>query len=154
VIATLIIITKVYFRHENIQTALEFGHLAELPEDAKNIKVETAGSMFSRTFWLTFESSDEQINRWIKKSREPKLQEWKKIDNNNNAVISRLDSKTGKFVEVKVENLRHKQQPEWFNPEALREGELYEVSIASETLYGGVWIDKRNRKVYIKTSYS
>lgn len=154
VIIFLFIVTKVYLRYENIRTALEFGHLADLPIDAKNINVETGGSMFSRTFWLTFESSDEGINKWIIESKELRLQEWDNIEGRSGAVIKRLDQKTGKFEEVKIENLRHQQQPEWFNPESLQEGEFYEVSIAKEAFYGKVWIDRENKRVFVKTSYS
>ena len=69
VIIVLVTGTKIYFRYENIRVALEFGHLAKLPNNSKKVKVETAGSFFSRTFWLTFESTPDEIEKWIETLR-------------------------------------------------------------------------------------
>lgn len=112
VIIVLITGTKIYFRYENIRVALEFGHLAKLPENSKKVQVATAGGFFSRTFWLTFESTPEEIDQWIGDSKQ----------------------------------LTRKED--------LVEGELYEVSIEHEALYGKIWVDRKNNKVYVRTSYS
>ena len=50
--------------------------------------------------------------------------------------------------------MRTSGQPDWFNPEELMEGEQYEVSIEHEALHGKVWVDRKNNKVFIKTSHS
>src|SRR5688572_14351435 len=76
VIVVLVTGTKIYFRQENIRVALEFGHLAKLPTNSRNIKVETAGGFFSRTFWLTFESTQKDIDQWIKDSKELHRKDW------------------------------------------------------------------------------
>ncbi|MGC4023241.1 MAG: hypothetical protein QM734_15505 [Cyclobacteriaceae bacterium] len=154
VIIVLITGAKIYFRYENIRVALEFGHLAELPENSKKIKVETAGSFFSRTFWLTFESTPDEIDKWIKNSKELRKKNWENPNKKRNAIIKVLDQKTGEWKEIKPGPMRTSGQPDWFNPEDLTEGELYEVSIEHEALYGRIWIDRKNNKVYITTSYS
>jgi hypothetical protein len=80
VIIVLITGTKIYFRYENIRTALKFGHLAKLPDNSKKVKVETAGSFFSRTFWLTFESTPYKIDKWIRESKELRRKDWEKYE--------------------------------------------------------------------------
>ena len=154
VITVLITGTKIYFRYENIRVALEFGYLAKLPDNSKRVKVETAGIFFSRTFWLTFESTPEEIDKWIKDSKKLVRKEWENTKGKRNAIIKVLDQKTREWREVKPGPMRTSGQPDWFNPEDLTEGELYEVSIEHEALYGRIWIDRKNNKVYITTSYS
>jgi hypothetical protein len=154
VIIVLITGTKTYFRYENIRVALEFGHLAKLPDNSEKVKVETAGGFFSRTFWLTFESSPNEIDKWIKDSKELIRKDWENPDGKRKAIIKVLDQKTGEWREIKPGPMRTSGQPEWFNPEDLVEGELYEVSIEQEALYGKIWVDRKNNKVYIRTSYS
>jgi|GEM_PF-6667515 len=154
VMIVLVTGTKIYFRHENIRVALEFGHLATLPEDSKNVKVETAGGFFSRTFGLTFESTPEGIDKWIIDSRKLTRKEWPNSIGKRNMVIKVLEQKTGEWKELRSASMRTQGQPDWFNPEDLSEGEIYEVSIEHEALYGKVWVDRKNNKVFIKTSYS
>jgi hypothetical protein len=141
---------KIYFRYENIRVALEFGHLAKLPGNSTNIKVETAGGFFSRTFWLTFESTEDEIDNWIKNSKELQRKDWE----NTGRKFEVLDQRTGKWRVIGPESLRTSGQPDWFDPEKLIEGELYAVSIGDEALYGKVWVDRKNNKVFIRTSYS
>lgn len=147
---TVTVATKIYQRQEKIRVALEFGHLAKLPENASNIKVDTQGSMFSRTFWLTFESSPTEIDKWIKDSKELVRKDWE----NTNLEIKVKDEKTSEWREIGPDRTRPSGQPYWFNPEMLDEGELYEVSIPDEALYGKVWVDRKNGKVFLRTSYS
>jgi len=158
VIIILITGAKIYFRYENIRVALEFGHLAKLPDNSRNIKVETFGGLFSRTFWLTFESSSTDIDKWLSESKELTKKDWKgdweNANRQSNGIIKVLDQKTGEWREIKPGPIRSSGQPDWFNPEQLTEGELYEVSIEQDALYGKVWIDRKNNKVYIRTSYS
>jgi hypothetical protein len=154
VIIVLITGTKIYFRYENIRVALEFGHLAKLPENSEKVKVETAGNFFSRTFWLTFESSPDDIDKWIRDSKELIRKDWQNTSGKTNAIIKVLDQKTGEWREIKPGLMRTSGQPDWFNPEDLVEGEIYEVSIEHEALYGKIWVDRKNNKVYIRTSYS
>src|SRR5690606_3755108 len=101
VIIVLITGTKIYFRYEDIRVALEFGHLAKLPDNSKKVKVETAGSFFSRTFWLTFESTPDEIDKWIKDSKELKRKDWENTNGKRNAIIKVLDQKTGEWKEIK-----------------------------------------------------
>ena len=68
IVVTLTVATKVYLRQERIRVALEFGHLAELPDKSSNVNVDTQGGMFSRTFWLTYESTHHGIKIWLKNS--------------------------------------------------------------------------------------
>lgn len=54
-------------RNEAIQEAIEMGGLSELPFDAKNIKVERCGSIFSGQYIIEFKSSENELEKWIKK---------------------------------------------------------------------------------------
>jgi hypothetical protein len=150
VIVTAIIETKIYLRQERIRVALEFGHLAKLPDNSSSIKVDTEGGMFSRTFWLTFESTPAEIDNWIRDSNELVRKDWE----NSSRRFKVRDEKSGKWREIGPESIRQSEQPDWFDPEKLSEGELYEVSIADEALYGKVWVDRKNGKVFVLTSHS
>ena len=155
VIVVLFFGTKFYIRHERIRVALEFGHLAELPDNSKNITVDTQGSMFSRTFWLTYEATQQEIDNWIKKSQKLDKKE-KKIRRTNDYKIFQKDPKTGKLIEMDFSKpIRQNGQPDWFNPdESSTDVDLFEVSFPKEALHGKIWVDRKNNKVFIKTSYS
>ena len=103
---------------------------------------------------MTFESTPEEIDRWISASKILTRKEWENSNGKRNATIKVLDQKTGEWRELKPGSIRTSGQPAWFNPEDLEEVELYEVSIEQEALYGKVWIDRKNNKVFITTSYS
>jgi len=67
-----------------IQTTIEWGGLAPLPANARDISVETKGSKFTREFIVQFEASRSDIDEWIKKSKSliniiPKEDENRKI---------------------------------------------------------------------------
>lgn len=150
VISTLIIGTKIYFRQERIRVALEFGHLAKLPDNSSNIKVDTEGGMFSRTFWLTYESTEGKIKIWLKNSNGLTKKE-KPVEGDFR--IMTKDPKTGELKEL----TKRKQDglPDWFSPdESSDDVEMFEVSFPDEALYGTVWIEWKENKVYIQTSYS
>lgn len=141
--------TNIYLRHERIKIALEFGHLAKLPDNSSNIKVETEGGMFSRTYWLTYESTENEIKIWLKNSTELK----KKRPIDNDFKVFKKDPLTGELKELTKP--KRSGLPVWFSPEDSSDNvEIFEVSIPEETLYGTVWIDWKKNKVYIQTSYS
>ena len=52
-------------RNSAIETTLLWGGLAELPDQANNLKVQTTGGMFTRTFHLEFNLSEQQLKKWI-----------------------------------------------------------------------------------------
>jgi len=130
--------------------ALVFGHLAKLPGNSSNINVDTKGSMFSRTFWLTFESTPAEIDKWIKDSKFLVKKDWENAGRRYNV----KHENTGNWRERGPESIGHSGKPDWFDPEKLSESELYEVSIADEALFGRVWVDRKNAKVFIQTSHS
>jgi len=150
VIFTVTIGTRIYLRQHRIRVALEFGHLAKLPLNSSNINVDTEGGMFSRTFWLTFESTPAEIDKWIKDSKLLVKKDWK----NTGRRYKVKHGNTGEWREIGPESIGQSGKPDWFDPEKLSEGELYEVSIADVALYGKVWVDRKNAKVFIQTSYS
>jgi hypothetical protein len=148
VILTLTVGTEIYLRQERIRVALEFGHLAQLPDNSSNIKVDTEGGMFSRTFWLTYESTQDEIKTWLKNSRE-----LMKKEKPGDFEVMTKDPKTGELKELPKP--RRSGLPDWFSPDESSDNvEMFEVSIPDEALYGTVWIDWKENKVYIQTSYS
>jgi len=150
VILTLTVGTKIYLRQERICVALKFGHLAKLPDNSSSIEVDTEGGMFSRTFWLTYESTEEEIKTWIKNSKELRKKE---RPAERDFKIMKKDPKTGELKEVTKP--KRSELPDWFSPdESLDNVEMFEVSIPDEALYGTVWVDWKENKVYIQTSYS
>lgn len=150
VMLALTVGTKIYLRQQRIRVTLEFGHLAELPDNSSNIKVDTEGGMFSRTFWLTYESTQDEIKTWLKNSRELTKKE-KPVD--RDFKIMKKDPKTGELKELTKP--KRNGLPNWFSPDESSDNvEMFEVSIPDEALYGTVWIDWKENKVYIQTSYS
>lgn len=117
---------------EAIRCALAYGRLADLPLAANNIKVDTEGSMFSRTFWLTFEADEQEINTWLAHSQ------------------SLASAKPAQLPK----NMLLAEPPGWFNPNSIQRGEVFEIPQNKEALYGTVWIDRETHRVYIKTSHS
>ncbi|OGV58338.1 MAG: hypothetical protein A2X49_08920 [Lentisphaerae bacterium GWF2_52_8] len=47
---------------------LKFGRLENYPQNAKNFKTATAGSMFTREFMVSFEANAADIQKWVEKS--------------------------------------------------------------------------------------
>lgn len=77
-LASIIVLVIVpYFTHtimpwekaNAIETTLLWGGLARLPENADNIRIETSGGMFTRTFSLEFDLSQEELKEWVKTSQ-------------------------------------------------------------------------------------
>lgn len=52
-----------------IQTTLNWGGLAELPNGTENLSVEKDGSMFTRTFIIKFNANQTEIENWILNSK-------------------------------------------------------------------------------------
>ena len=55
-------------RSNAIETAITWGGLANLPDEAEDISVGTEGGMFTRTFIIQFELDNDAIDAWVKKS--------------------------------------------------------------------------------------
>ncbi|MBE8724252.1 hypothetical protein [Flavobacterium hungaricum] len=71
-------------RNEAIQSALEWGKLDTLPQDAEIISLEKRGSIFTRQFIIEFESSESEIKKWMMRSQgfknnTPEIRNEKKI---------------------------------------------------------------------------
>jgi hypothetical protein len=63
------------------------------------------------------------------------------------------DPETGELKEITKP--KKSGLPKWFSPDdSLDTVDVFEVSIPEEALYGTVWIDWKENKVYIQTSYS
>ncbi len=146
--------TNDYYTRENIRVALRFGDLADLPQDARNVHVGTQGGMFSRIFWLRFESTDPGISHWLKQSGGLVRKEWNTVG--PKYIISAVDPLTGKVINSGTypSPQRSRDQPEWFDPEVLSEVEYYELIIRDKSYYGELWVDRKHQRIYIKTSYS
>jgi len=56
-------------REDAIKSALSWGQLEKLPENAEIIDMEKRGSIFTRQFIIEFESSELEIKKWILKSK-------------------------------------------------------------------------------------
>lgn len=60
-------------RAHAIETALEWGGLNKLPENADIISVDTEGNMFTRGFIIEFNCGQKELEQWIQNSRLTKL---------------------------------------------------------------------------------
>jgi hypothetical protein len=56
-------------KEEAIETTLNWGGLAALPTEAKNVSVEEEGNIFTRTFTVEFKANQSEIENWILKSK-------------------------------------------------------------------------------------
>lgn len=77
----------------DIKTALEWGGLAELPANAKEIDIRQEGSAFTREFILMFTSDSLQIEDWILKS--PGLQFVQSLLLNDGRMEYHVDGQAG-----------------------------------------------------------
>lgn len=68
-------------RADAIEAALEWGDLADLPDNADDISIGTKGSMFTREFIIEFSSDKKTIDEWILQSKGLKDAEVTKGDN-------------------------------------------------------------------------
>ena len=121
-----------YQRREAIQSALAYGRLAALPATAREVDVDTGGSFFSRTFWLTFQASRADIEAWQRHS--PGL--------------------AGQRPTTEPSFVRSTNAPGWFAPDQGRRAIILNIPQNHAALYGTVWIDWQSLRVYVQTSHS
>lgn len=122
-----------YIKHKEVAGALTYGRLATLPLTAQHLEVETAGSLFSRTFWLRFAAPDTAIHGWVRRSPS-------------------LAGQAPALVLPQV--FSSPDTPDWFTPSAILKGQVFQIPQDEHTFYGTVWLDEANGIVYIKTSHS
>ena len=72
-------------RADAIEAALEWGDLADLPDNAEDISIGTEGSMFTREFIIEFNCDKKAIEEWISQSNGLR---GAAIHNGDNGVIS------------------------------------------------------------------
>lgn len=53
---------------KNIQLALQWADLHELPSDAQNVTIESKGSAMTREFLLSFSANESSIRKWLSES--------------------------------------------------------------------------------------
>ncbi|MFK5921708.1 MAG: hypothetical protein QM496_05970 [Verrucomicrobiota bacterium] len=63
-----------------VDAAWEWGQFAPLPVSARNFRIETSGSPFTRTFSGSFSADQEILKNWIIESPGIKFEEGKKLD--------------------------------------------------------------------------
>ena len=120
-------------QHSAIQTALGYGRLAQIPNKAADVQVDTEGSIFSRTFWLCFRADKATIEKWVAQSSS--------LSKQTPTVLPTADATVG-------------AAPIWFSPQYIGRGIKFDIPSNGEQLYGTVWIDYASGIVYIKTSHS
>lgn len=144
---------KLFLRQDRIRCAIEYGRLADIPENANKIKVKTRGNIFSRTFYLSFQTTENDINTWIKNS--PDLVKGSWINPNKERLIKIRDNDTGKIKTIDLNDQKSGYYwPSWFRFDEIVKGEYYDIPMDDDHFHGKVWIDKKRNIVYIKTSYS
>lgn len=57
--------SNVYTQQEMLKTIMKSGNLAPIPKSAKIRSIKTEGSMFTRSFRLTFDSDVDTIHKWL-----------------------------------------------------------------------------------------
>jgi hypothetical protein len=119
-------------QHEDIRVALEYGRLASLPHGANEIRVDTGGSMFSRTFWLSFKADKVAIDKWVAQS--PSLFQQAPKPLSPSSIMG--------------------DNPDWFIGAINIEGVMFQIPWNEEQLHGIVWINYQKGTVCIKTSHS
>lgn len=59
---------RAWDRHQMRRAVLEWGRLAPFPESARDFRIQTEGSMFSRAFRVSFTAPIADIDRWLGES--------------------------------------------------------------------------------------
>jgi len=153
IITTLILGYKFYSRNESIKVAIEWGRLAEIPDNAKQIKVKSRGNIFSRTFYLSFKTTDAELKKWIKNSIDLEQNTW--INPNEEKYVKFIDKETGELDSLNLNDQKKGYYwPIWFKIDKINDGEYYKIPNNDEQLYGEVWVDKELIIVYVKVSHS
>jgi hypothetical protein len=121
-----------YMRQAAIRGTLAYGRLPPLPPSAREVEVETSGSPFSRTFWLSFQADEPTLRAWLRRC--PELQ-------------ARAPGEPLSYP-------RAHDAPRWFPPVSGAGTQTFEIPFNRDALYGTVWVDWKTRRVYIQTSHS
>jgi hypothetical protein len=135
-LALVVLASAFYSRHrqqERVRTTLAYGQLALLPPTVTNLAVDTEGGLFSRTFWLTFQASETEIDEWLTHS----------------PTLSRIP-----IAQLTRADYQSLSAPTWFTPEVIRQGQVFRLTVDKEAMYGTVWVDKQTNTVYVKVSHS
>jgi hypothetical protein len=53
---------------EIVEVTLEWGRLAPFPDGIENLSVQTEGNLFTRSFRVSFTSTNEEIKKWVTES--------------------------------------------------------------------------------------
>lgn len=141
------------------QGALSFGRLADYPTSAKNFKTGTAGSPFTRQFFVCFEASAQDIKDWIAKSEglkgvEPKIfteiHQYLPYPNNlsNNEKMNLLDAGHEYYSVPKF-------KPDWINSLKIKNGRKYLIpGKEGHGIGGALIVNDDTNTVYIDVSWS
>jgi hypothetical protein len=119
-------------KRKRLASALATGHLATIPAQAYNLEADTEGSLFARSYWVTFSASEAAIHHWLLKS--PALAANQPTHCSHPVLFG--------------------ARPTWFRPEGIRRGLLYQIPQDENADYSTVWIDTETQTVFIKTSHS
>lgn len=136
-----------------LKSARHIGRLAELPGSNTNFKIATEGSAFTRSFYITFNASLEDIEKLILNS--PGLKDIK----------PKIYSEEYMLIEYKSDEeeidynhdffLRREGVPEWYIPAIKIKGRKYRIPYKEDHGIGGDFIvNDEEETVYIYVSWS
>lgn len=124
---------------EKLTAGLKLGQLAELPMNATDVKVESKGNLFSKTVYISFKASKEDIESFINSSSslnkmQPAIRDY---TNKGSSVYFTFSDGTVSWFNVKTKKAR-----------------FYEIPQDKNANYGTVIVDDSTNTVYIRTSHS
>ena len=90
-------------RASAIKATCEWARLNRFPDSAKNIKVETTGSIFTREFRITFSATPESIQSWLRESPGTRTAIAKSEDSGR-MIYSITPGGGAQFAEVSISN--------------------------------------------------
>lgn len=146
-------------RYQIKKGALSFGRLAEYPKSAKNFKIATAGSPFTRQFIVSFNAEAEDIESWIKASDGLKGVK-PEIFTESHQYLPYPENLTDEEMINSIKTgheyyfiLKHK--PGWLNNLKIKNGRKYQIpGKAGHGIGGLLLIDDDTNTVYIDVSWS
>jgi hypothetical protein len=136
---------------EDLAAALKMGRLAPLPSSASGVRVQTAGNMFSRQFYVRFEADRKQLQDFLAAS--PGLKGIKPLAFDPSVI--RSDGKTLSLGLITPDGYHYAfsvASNPWFTIE--RGAAYYVIPQDQDANYGFLILDPARGTVYLYVSHS
>lgn len=145
-----------------IRNALALVDLDMIPSSSKNVEFATIGNMFSRTYYIRFEESTENIERWVNNSRVLKgitpamyTESFQLLPSTELSKITKdYKAMHENYLNPKAEYYDGNEKIKWYKPTIEKKGRRWIIKQNRDAHYGEVIVDDISNAVFVRISYS